>query len=69
MMGGGAIGFIAWLLDMYSWVIIAAALISWVNPNPRNPSVAFLRRVTEPVLEPVRRLLPPGRPAASTCRP
>ena len=61
MMGGSAIGFIAWLLDVYSWVIIAAALISWVNPDPRNPIVAFLRRVTEPVLEPVRRLLPPWR--------
>jgi YggT family protein len=61
MMGGGAIGFIAWLLDVYSWVIIAAALISWVNPDPRNPIVGFLRRVTEPVLEPVRRLLPPWR--------
>ena len=46
---------------MYSWVIIAAALISWVNPDPGNPIVAFLRRVTEPVLEPVRRLLPPWR--------
>jgi YggT family protein len=61
MMGGGAIGFIAWLLDIYSWVIIAAALISWVNPDPRNPIVGFLRRVTEPVLEPVRHLLPPWK--------
>jgi YggT family protein len=60
-MAGNAVGFIAWLLDLYSWVIIAAALISWVSPDPRNPIVAFLRRVTEPVLEPVRRLLPPWK--------
>jgi YggT family protein len=58
---GSAVGFIVWILDLYSWVIIAAALISWVNPDPRNPIVAFLRRVTEPVLEPVRRLLPPWK--------
>lgn len=54
-------GFIASLLEIYTWVIIAAAVMSWVNPNPRNPIVMFLRRVTEPVLEPVRRLLPPWK--------
>jgi len=53
--------FIGWLLDLYSWVIIAAALISWVSPDPRNPVVMFLRQVTEPVLAPVRRLLPPWK--------
>ena len=53
------IRFIAWILDIYSWVIIASALISWVSPDPRNPIVTFLRQVTEPVLGPVRRLLPP----------
>jgi YggT family protein len=60
-MGYNAVGFITWLLDVYSWVIIAAALMSWVSPDPRNPIVMFLRRVTEPVLEPVRRLLPPWK--------
>jgi len=34
-------------------------LITWVSPDPRNPIVQFLRQVTEPVLGPVRRLLPP----------
>jgi len=53
--------FIGWLLSLYSWVIIAAALISWVSPDPRNPIVLFLRQVTEPVLAPVRRLLPPWK--------
>ncbi len=55
------VNFVGWLLDVYSWIIIAAALISWVQPNPRNPIVVFLTRVTEPVLEPVRRLLPPWK--------
>ena len=55
------IGFLGWLLGLYSWVIIAAALITWVSPDPRNPIVLFLRQVTEPVLGPVRRLLPPWK--------
>ena len=45
-------------LTLYMWVIIASALISWVNPDPYNPIVRFLHRVTEPVLERVRRWLP-----------
>lgn len=53
--------FIGWVLDLYSWVIIAAALISWVSPDPRNPVVQFLHKVTEPVLRPVRNLLPPWK--------
>lgn len=53
--------FVGWLLDIYSYVIIAAALISWVSPDPRNPIVLFLHRVTEPVLAPVRRMLPPWK--------
>ena len=53
--------FIGWLLSLYSWVIIAAALISWVSPDPRNPVVTFLRQVTEPVLGPIRRLVPPWK--------
>ena len=43
------------VLWLYMWVIIARALISWVNPDPFNPIVQFLERVTEPVLAPIRR--------------
>ena len=53
--------FINWLVWLYSMIIIAAALISWVSPDPRNPIVVFLRQITEPVLAPVRRLVPPWR--------
>ena len=45
-------------LSLYMWVIIIRAVLSWVNPNPYNPIVAFLYRVTEPVLSAVRRKLP-----------
>lgn len=43
------------VLWLYMWVVIARALISWVNPDPWNPIVQFLERVTEPVLAPIRR--------------
>ena len=45
------------LLTLYMWVIIARAVISWVNPDPWNPIVQFLDRATEPVLMPIRRRL------------
>jgi YggT family protein len=45
-------------LTLYMWIIIARAVISWVNPDPYNKIVIFLYRVTEPVLRPVRRILP-----------
>ncbi len=46
------------VLTFYMYIIIARALISWVNPDPYNPIVQFLYRVTEPVLNPLRRLVP-----------
>lgn len=52
---------IMFVLDIYTWVIIAAAVISWVTPNPYNPLVRLLRRLTEPVLAPIRQLLPPWK--------
>ena len=45
-------------LTLYTFVIVARALISWVNPDPWNPIVQFLHRVTEPVLAPIRRRIP-----------
>ncbi len=47
------------VLDLYKWVLIIRALISWVNPDPYNPIVQVLTRVTEPVLAPIRKLVPP----------
>ena len=60
VMGNVLLG-IATVLDyalwFYMWIIIARALISWVNPDPWNPIVQFLDRATEPVLSPIRRRL------------
>jgi YggT family protein len=43
------------LLQAYIWVVIIRALISWVNPDPWNPIVQTLNRLTDPLLEPIRR--------------
>ena len=45
-------------LSLYMYIIIARAIISWVNPDPHNPIVRFLNSVTEPVLFRLRRRLP-----------
>ena len=46
------------LLKIYGYIIIVRVIISWVNPNPYNPLVRLIRGLTDPVLEPIRRLLP-----------
>src|ERR1051325_10663857 len=46
------------LITLYTYVIIARAIISWVNPDPYNPIVRFFYNVTEPVLYRVRRTIP-----------
>ena len=46
------------VLSLYFWVIVIAALMSWVRPDPYNPVVRFLRAVTDPVFYRVRRWLP-----------
>ena len=45
-------------LTLFMWIIIARAVISWVNPDPYNAIVRFLISVTEPVLSPIRRRMP-----------
>jgi YggT family protein len=44
-------------LQLYMYIVIARALVSWVNPDPWNPIVQFLEKVTEPALAPIRRLI------------
>ena len=46
------------ILTMMYWLILIRALISWVSPDPFNPIVQFLFRTTDPILDPIRRLLP-----------
>ncbi len=46
------------LINIYMWVIIVAALLTWVNPDPRNKIVQILYRLTEPAYTFVRRFVP-----------
>jgi len=46
------------IISIYIWVIIIAALISWVRPDPYNPIVQTLYRLTEPAYALVRRYIP-----------
>ena len=51
--------FVHLLVTVYCWLIIFRALASWMRPNPQNPVLRGLHAVTEPVLFPLRRLVPP----------
>ncbi len=51
-------GVLGLVLTLYLYIVIARALVSWVNPDPRNPIVRFLYNATEPLLYRVRRVVP-----------
>tara|TARA_B000000557_G_scaffold6469_1_gene5351 strand:- start:91 stop:384 length:294 start_codon:yes stop_codon:yes gene_type:complete len=46
------------ILQLFVWLVIIRALISWFSPDPYNPLVQLLFRITEPVLGPLRNFLP-----------
>ena len=46
------------LINVYIWVIIISALLSFVNPDPYNPVVQFLYKITNPAYKFVRRFIP-----------
>ncbi|PZP40012.1 MAG: hypothetical protein DI585_02330 [Pseudomonas fluorescens] len=53
-----AVNIIDVLLLIYTCIIIAVAIFSWVNPDPLNPLVRILRNITEPVMEKLRPYIP-----------
>jgi YggT family protein len=56
----GILTLLGFLLEIYSFVVLARVLLTWVpNLDPYHPAVQLLHQVTEPVLEPARRLIPP----------
>lgn len=48
------------LITILTWLIFIRVLISWINPDPFNPIVQFLYRSTEPILAPIRKVIPLG---------
>ncbi len=59
---GNFLSGVAYVLDtvlfLYMWIIIIRAVISWVNPDPWNPIVQILHRLTDPVLLTIRQRIP-----------
>ncbi len=51
-------GLVHSLINAYIWVVIIAAVLSWVRPDPSNPIVQILYRITEPAYQFVRRYIP-----------
>jgi hypothetical protein len=49
------------LIDLYSLIIVAAVVVSWINVPRDHQAVRLLHRLTEPVLAPIRKALPPLR--------
>jgi YggT family protein len=66
-MGWPLLGALAWaipaliglVIDIFLFAILVQVVLSWVSPDPYNPAVALLGRITEPLLRPARGLLPP----------
>jgi len=54
----GVKGLVISLIGLYRWVVVIRVLISWINPDPYNPIVQFLRSVTDPAIDALRRVMP-----------
>jgi len=53
------IGLLNFAIDALCVLLIVSALLSWVTPNSRHPVIVFLNKVTEPMLVPIRKVVPP----------
>jgi YggT family protein len=51
--------FVDVFFTLLSLAILARVLLSWVRVSPYHPAVEFLYRITEPILAPLRRIIPP----------
>lgn len=45
-------------IELYTYVVLASVILSWVRLEPSNPFVKFVNALTEPVLKPIRAVLP-----------
>ena len=53
-------GIIALIFNVINLLVLARVIISWLRPDPYNPIVRFIYQTTEPMLEPIRNILPPA---------
>jgi YggT family protein len=54
----GLLGFLGLIIYLLSLAIFIRALLSWISPDPRNPIVQALDTITEPILQPLRQIVP-----------
>ena len=57
-MNEGFLGYIAWLLQIFGYLIVARALSSWFPDARHHPIVLLLYQITDPVMVPASRLIP-----------
>ncbi|MED5464219.1 MAG: YggT family protein [Myxococcota bacterium] len=50
---------LAQIIEIYSFIVLGSILISWINLPHHHPVARFLETMTEPVLKPIRQILPP----------
>jgi YggT family protein len=50
---------VSWTFQIYEFIILIRVLLSWVNINPYHPAIRILYQITDPVLQPLRRIIPP----------
>ena len=55
----GLLGIVAYLVKIYFFAILAMIILSWVSPGGNSPIVYLLHQLTEPVMAPFRKLIPP----------
>jgi YggT family protein len=53
------VGLVQLIFGVFQLLIFARVIMSWLNPDPYHPIAQFIFRTTEPILEPLRRVLPP----------
>ncbi len=49
---------VSWLLELYVWVVIIRAILSWVRPDPYNQVVRFISKLVDPVTYHISRIIP-----------
>ncbi len=52
-------GFLSTLISLYEIALLIRIVLSWVPHNPYNQAIRFLFKITDPVLIPVRKIIPP----------
>ena len=59
LVGWSAVGVLGLVLNFFFWAILIQVVLSWVAPQSQNPAVALIHQITEPIMAPARKLVPP----------